>query len=160
MDLKNYDEKGNLQEEFDLDMSLDDVEDLPGFAIFPTGAYLVSIDEIPERKEIDGANGAKQPILEVKLRLEEIVEMSETDVDPDDMPKINDVNTISFQLKNRYGIEAMKKFLLPIGKHLGTPVPKDIIGGMKGLKLAIAAKRTYNKDKDRHYSKIKKVAIV
>jgi hypothetical protein len=159
MDINKFDDKGNLEQEFDLEMNLDDIEDLPGFAVFPSGAYTILVPEMPERKQIDVADGKKQTVVECKMQLLEVMEMTEK-VEEEEMPKINDITTVTWNQQNRFGVDAMVKFLRPIAKHFGTSKPSETFGKMKGTKLLIVVKRTYNKDKDRHYQKIKKVAVL
>lgn len=149
------DDKGKLEKALTLDASLDDIEDLPGFAVFPTGAYVIVIPEAPEVKMI-----GDHPAHEIKLQLEEITEMTEVLKEGEEPPKTGDVCSLAFMMDNKFGAGALKEFLKPISEHLGVKLLGEIYPQLKGMKLLVVLRRTYNKDKDAHYAKVKKVAVI
>jgi hypothetical protein len=138
-----------------LDMSLDDVEDLPGFVVPLSGVYHVVLDNGIEQKEIN-----EHPALQVEMKIVEAAEISETPNDGETIPKAGDVFTLAWLLDNKFGVGTLKQFLVPLGEHLGTRQIGAIVEQSKGLNLMVVVKRVYNKDKDRHYPQLKKVVVV
>lgn len=147
--------KGALDKPLDLDTPLDDIDDLPGFVVFPSGAYSVVLEEGMAQKEIND-----HPALEVPMKLVEVLEISESLKDDESQPQVGDVCTISFMLDNKFGVGKMKEFMAPISKQLGLATPSAVVAQSKGLKLMVIIKRTYDKDKDRHYANFKKIELL
>lgn len=160
-------DKWALENDVELDMSLDDIEDLPGFATFPTGAYLCILHEGILAKMI-GAEGKEQkPIFEIPLKLKEIVEpisVDNLDAEQDDgtqeqPPKPGDICTIGFMRNNKVAVAAFKKFCGPLSARLGTKNIGQIASGCKDMTVTVVLKRTYDLGKDRHYVKVKRIAV-
>lgn len=149
-------DKGELERPIDLDMSLDDIEDVPGFGVFPTGAYIVDLVKGIEQKEINSKRAAV-----VEMTLVEVAELKEDRLDEGEKPPMaGDICTLSFMLGNKFGADGLKKFLLPIAAKLGTNKLSELFHQSKGLRCMIVLRRTYNEDKDQHYAKLKKLAII
>lgn len=147
-----------------LDMSLDDIEDLPSFACFPTGAYMVSLEKGLEHKPIN-----EHPAISVPMTLKEIVELDPNQLEVDEAtqeregpPKTGDIATVAFMLDNEVGAGFFKEFAKPIAKHLGVSSVRDIIEGSKGLELMVILKREKGKKEnaDKRYQRFVKVAVV
>lgn len=151
VDKKDY----ALDNAITLDMSLDDIEDLPGFVTPPTGSYVVTVPEAPSVKEIN-----EEPYLEIKLSIVEVVEITEELAADEKAPIAGDQFSYAFNLTNKVGAGNLKKFLAPIAERLDTTKLDEVAAGMKGMHLVIVNKRTYDEKKDRHYSNAKKVAVV
>jgi len=147
--------KGKLDQPLSLDTPLDDIEDLPGFVVFPTGAYSVVLEEGMNEKEIND-----QPALEVPMKLVEILEMTEVLKEGEAPPMVGDVCTISFMLDNKFGVGKMKEFLSPSAKALNVRTIAEVRDQSKGLALMVVIKRTYDDKKDRHYANFKKVSLL
>lgn len=147
--------KGALEIPLSMDMSLDDIEDLPGFVVFPSGAYQVSLEEGLVKKDIN-----EHPAMECAMKLVETLEMTEPLKENEVAPAVGDVCTISFMLDNKFGVGKFKEFLTPIGTRLGLKNIGEIAAQTKGLQLMVVIKRTYDKDKDRHYANVKKVEVL
>ena len=139
----------------DLNMSLDDIEDLPGFSVFPSGAYRVTLEEGLVQKKI-----GEHPAIEMAMKLEEVLEITEVVKDESEMPKVGDVCSTAYMLDNKTGAGALKETLLPIGEKLGLKAVGDILNNSKGLQLMVIIKRTYDEKKDRHYANVKKVSVL
>lgn len=137
-----------------MDMSLDEIEDLPGFITFPSGAYRVTLKEGFEEKKIN-----EHPAIEMAMTLEEILELTDP-VPEEEQPKIGDVCTSSFMLDNKFGAGNLKEVLRPISAALGVSKLGEIVAGSKGLQLMVVIKRTYDKEKDRHYANVKQVQVL
>lgn len=148
----------------DLDMDLDDIDDLPTFACFPTGAYLVVLEKGIEDKKIN-----EHPAFSVEMTLKEIMELNPENLEKneateeiEEMPKIGSVATVAFMRDNEIGAGFFKEFAKPLAKHLGTSKIRDIIDGSKALELMVVLKRERGKKEnaDKHYQKFVKVAVV
>lgn len=147
------DTKGKIQE-IDLDMSLDDVADLPEFLTPPSGAYVVT-QLSHERKE-----AGDHPAMGVKFKIEEVVEMT-GDLDEDEKPPAAGSEfEMLFMLDNEFGTGTLKLYLNPIKTQSGSTSVRQSLQAGDGMKLLLVISRTYDKKKDRNFSKIKKVAIV
>lgn len=149
-------DKGKLEKPIDLDMSLDDIEDVPGFGVFPTGAYLVDFVKGIEQKEINDKKAAS-----CEMTLVEIGELKEDNLDEGEKPPMpGDICTLSWMLDNKFGADGLKKFCTPLADKLGTKKLSEIFHQSKGLRCLIVVRRTYNEKKDQHYAKLKKLAVV
>lgn len=134
-------------EEIGLDFNLDDIEDLPEFKTFPTGAYRVRLEEGIVRKYLN--DDKKKPIAEVAMTLLEVIELDEKNLQADiheEAPKPGDISTSMYMLNNKFGAGNYKKqFLLPLSGSLGTKVLGEIEAGSKGMTLGIIVKRQPDK---------------
>lgn len=137
-----------------LDATLDDLADLPGFKVPPTGAYALEVMSVLEKEIGDHA------AVEAKFTIREVVEVSEQNVPEDQMPVPGDECNIAFMLDNDTGVGFFKEFLKPLGEKLGTKKNREIMSGAKGMLLMVVLKRTHDKEKDRHYLNLKKVEVI
>lgn len=137
-----------------LDATIDDLPDLPGFKVPPTGAYVVLIMSNLEKKVGD------HPALEAKFKIVEVLEVSEQNVPDDQMPLKDDEFATVFMLDNDTGTGFLKEYLAILAVPLNTKSNREIMEKSKGMALQIAAKRTYDKEKDRHYLNIKKMEVI
>lgn len=158
------DDKFKLEKAFDLDATLDDIEDLPGFGVFPSGAYQIELHEgIIFKKDVGG-----HPAMSVNMKLEQMMELTEGLAEGEKEPQPGDICGTAFMMDNKVGADAFKKFVAPIAERLQTKKLSDLVvdekgagaNKSKGMKLLVILKRTYNKDKDQHYAKLKKVAVL
>lgn len=140
---------------------LDDIEDLPGFANFPTGAYSVTLADGLARKKI-GDHDA----IEMAMTLDEIMELNADALDnhePGEVEKppiVGDICTTAFMLDNKFGVQKLKDAMVEVKKAIGSSKISDLCSMTKGMKLLIIVKRTYDKEKDRFYSNLKKVSVL
>lgn len=135
--------------------TLDDIEDLPGFAVFLSGAYRIELPNGMVRKEVNG----KQAVA-ADMKLLEIMELSEAPVEGETPPKIGDINNILFMTNNKTGAGFYKQFATPISEKLGTRNLNQINEGSRGMQLLVVLKRTYSKEKGKHYSQVVRVAVL
>jgi hypothetical protein len=134
-----------------LDTALDDIASLPEFRTFPPGAYLVVLEDGIEQKEVN-----EHPSLEVKMKLLEIVELDEKNLDArtaEEPPKVDDSCTLLFNLDNEIGAGMLKKFMQPLAKELGYTQVREVVENSRGLKLLVILGRSYDKEKDRFYQR-------
>lgn len=154
------DNKGHIESLGD-DAVLDDIDDLPGFATFPTGAYSVTLADGFQRKKIN-----EHDALEMAMTLNEILELTPESLDnhedgeEEKPPMIGDICTASFMLDNKFGVQKLKDAIPEIKKVIGSSKISDLCSMTKGMKLMVIVKRTFDKDKDRFYSNIKKVSVL
>lgn len=137
-----------------LDATLDDMPDLPGFKIPPTGAYAVNVVSVLEKKI------GEHPAIEAKFRIVEVMEVSETGVKDDEMPVKDDEFSTAFMLDNDTGVGFLKGFLKPIGESLGLTKTREIMEQAKNMSLAIVIKRTHKKETDTYYCNLKRVEVL
>jgi hypothetical protein len=137
---------------FDDDGSLDDITDLPSWTPLPTGAYLMTITDGLERKEIN-----KHPAFTVNLELKEIAELKSENLDEgEEPPKPGDSTGLAFLMDNEIGAGVFKQFAGPIAAHIGSSRFSDLRVKSKGLNILVALKRVAGKgDKaDTNYNRI------
>lgn len=135
-----------------LDMTLDDLEDLPTFAPYPAGAHRVLVSM--ELKTIND----KQSV-EVGLKLLEHIELAEPA--KDEAMKEGAETSILCGLSNEYGRGELKKLATPIGIALGTSNIRDVIEQCKDLECIVVTWKQQDKnDKSVYRTKIKELAVV
>lgn len=137
-----------------LDATLDDMPDLPGFKIPPTGAYAVMVVSVLEKKI------GEHPAVEAKFRIVEVMEISETGVKDDELPVKDDEFSTAFMLDNDTGVGFLKAFLKPLGESLGLNKNREIMEGAKNMSLAIVIKRTHKKETDTYYCNLKRIEVL
>lgn len=143
-----------------LDMSLDSIEDLPQFVTPPTGAYVAKLDKGIIAKDIPTSGGA-QPVFEFPFTLSAIAELDPKNLDEgEEPPKPGDVFSFAFQRDNAFGMGLFKQVATPIAKQLGVSQIGALLEGSKGMECVLIITRTFNKDKQKHYSQIKKLSVV
>jgi hypothetical protein len=138
-----------------LDGTLDDLADLPGFKVPPTGGYAVSIVSNTVKTV-----GTHVNTVEAKFKIKEVLEISEQGVDEKDMPLAGDEFAVLFMTDNETGAGFLKEYLKVIGPAVGSQKTKEILELSKGLDLVVVTKRTYNKDADRHNVNLKKITVL
>lgn len=157
------DDKGAIEALGD-DAVLDDIEDLPGFASFPTGAYSITLAEGLARKKIN-----EHDAIEMAMTLDEVMELTPENLDANKLqevegdekpPMIGDICTTSFMIDNKFGVQKLKDASADIVKCIGSSKISDLCSQTKGMKLLVVGKRTYDKAKDRFYFNLKKVQVL
>lgn len=134
-----------------LDATLDDLEDLPEFEVYPAGAHRVSVST--SMKEVGGKSA-----VEMRFKYLECLELSNSDDIP---PKEKDECSVLFMLDNEFGRGAMKKALTPIGAALGTRTIREVIEQCKDVECAIVTSiRKDKNDPDKKYLNLKELAVV
>lgn len=135
---------GVLSKPFDPDASLDDIEDLADFAVFPSGAIIVSMDDW-ERKDIGTHPGA----FVFHLTFKSALEWTETlDGVTEKYPETGAKMDVNFMTDNETGPKFLKKFLQAARTKFGTNTTTETSNAMKGCEMAIVGLRTPAIDKD------------
>lgn len=154
--------KGSINA-IDLDASLDDIADLPAFTAFPTGAYLINLQNGLEPKKI-----GDHPAIQAAMTLKEIIELHEDNLDDgEEPPKVGDVATQPFMMDNEFGAGNFKFFSTPIAVNIiGDKRAKirSIIEQSKGIDMLIVVKRRRGKagteSEDKNFMTLMKVDTV
>lgn len=133
-----------------LDGTLDDIEDLPQFLAFPSGAYIVTLVDGLLEKVI-----ANHPAVDMKVRCDEVKELSQ----PGDAalaPKVGDQGNMAFMLDNETGRGFLKMVLNPIGEKLGIKGNREILAASKGIQALLVVKKVHDAAKQRDYMNLVK----
>lgn len=144
-----------------LDMSLDDIDDLPQYLQPPTGSYIMVLEDGIVEKEIQQEGKESIPVFEAALKIKIVGEIDKSSLDEDEeMPKPGDTFTMTFNRTNQFGMGNFKEFLKPIAKKLGQTNIGVIMGASKGLEVAVIIARTFNKKRQQNYSRVKKLEVL
>lgn len=150
----------NKIDEVTLDMSIDDIEDLPSFLQPPTGAYILVLNEGIVEKTLETADKEDSDIFELAFTIKEILEFDKADLDEgEDPPKVGDTYTVSFQRTNKFGMGYFKEVVKPIADRIGSKQLGNIIGASKGMEFMALLTRTFNKAKKKDYTRIRKIEL-
>jgi len=134
-----------------LDTKLDDLADLPAFAVFPRGTH--SVKASFEMKEINA-----KAAVELSFTMVETLELS----DPQDAkPNGGDVSNTMFMLGNEYGVGNLKKCAKPFQEALQLETIRDVIEQVKDVECVITTSlRADKKDKEKFYLEVKDITII
>ena len=147
--------KGQINEISD-DFLLDDIDDLPGFVVLPTGAYTVRLDKGIEEKTINDAN-----YYDVQMTLVEVLDLDAKHLDEGEVaPKAGDLAGMLFARANEYGMGNFKLFVKDIAAKFDCKSVGQVREAAKGLEMAIVVKRVYDAKKERHNMKMIKAAVI
>ena len=133
-----------------LDISLDDLADLPEFLVFPAGAHRCTVNF--ETKKI-----GEHPAVEVKLTLLEVMELSNASDTP---PETGAESSCAYMLDNEFGQGNFKKLMTPLGQHFGVNKLSEIVEAAKGMEAVVVTKQRKNKDKTQTYLDIVSITPV
>jgi len=124
-----------------LDISLDDIADLPEFKVFPAGAHRCTMKL--EKKQI-----GTHPAWELKLTAIETVELA----DPAETPLVTGTeSSVAFMMDNEFGAGNLKKVITPIAQHFGIGKMGELAEASNGTEVLAVTKQRQNKDKTATY---------
>jgi len=133
-----------------LDISLDDIADLPEFKVFPAGAHRCTISF--EQKQI-----GVHPAVELKLVAVETVELT----DPSETPLVAGTeSSIAYMLDNEFGAGKLKQIVKPLAEHFGISNVGKILQEAKGLEVLVVTKTRQNKEKTATYLEITSLQVL
>lgn len=133
-----------------LDASIDDLADLPEFAIFPAGLLRVVVNF--ESKTVNN-----HPSIEMKMKLVETVELANPAAD---QPlKEGTEASVLFMLDNEFGQGQAKAILSTFAQACGTNNMRDTMEAANGMEVQVVSKPRQNKDKTQSYTGVTKVII-
>lgn len=133
-----------------LDISLDDIADLPEFKVFPAGAHRCTM--ALEKKEIN-----KHPAWELKLVAIETVELA----DPAEVPlEQGTESSVAFMMDNEFGAGNLKRVITPIAQHFGVSKLGELAEASKGAEVLAVTKTRQNKEKSQTYLEIVSLQVL
>lgn len=136
-----------------LDGTLDDIEDLPQFLAFPSGAYIIHVPDGLVEKQI-----GTHPALDMKVICKEIKELS--NAEDSALVKVGDQGNIAFMLDNETGRGFAKIVLKAIGEKTGTKNNREIIANSKGIDALLVCKKTRDDKKQRDYMNLVQFVVL
>ena len=135
-----------------LDMTLDDLEDLPTFEPYPAGAHRVSLS-----MELKTVNDKKS--VEVELKLIETLELAEPLKGGEKAPVEGAETSILCGLSNKWGRGEFKSIATPIGAALGIASNREIIEQAKNIDCVVITWVQTSKKDGVSRTKIKEVIM-
>lgn len=137
-----------------LNGSLDDIEDLPGFNVFPSGAYHVLLAKGLVQKGI-----GEHPAVELEMTCAEVIELADP-TQADQAPKVGDTCSTAFMLDNEIGRGKLKEVFKAIAAKTGSTSNAANMQAAAGLTCKVVIKKTHDADKDRDYCNLISFAVV
>lgn len=135
-----------------LDMTLDELEDLPEFKPYPAGVHKVLVSL--EQKEVGG-----HPSVEVACKMIETVELANPTTDQ--APAAGSEASMLCMLDNEFGRGALKAVATPIGVAMGVGVIREVIEQANDIECIIVSSiRPKKDDPDTVYLNIKELEVV
>lgn len=139
-----------------LNGSLDDIEDLPAFAVFRSGAYVVNFPDGLVNKKIKSKDKEK-PAVELKCICKEVKELSHPE-EADKAPKAGDQGQFLFIVDNETGRGFLKMVLKAYGEKLGTKDVAQIKAAVKGTDALVVVKWSEDKSAGKEYMNLSRIA--
>ena len=133
-----------------LDVSLDDIADLPEFLVFPAGGHRVTINF--EAKKIN-----EHPAVEVTLKLLETLELSDPSETP---PEVGAESSVAYMMDNEFGQGNFKKLLAPLCAHHGINNVAQVVAASQGMEVLVVTKKRQNKEKTQTYLDIQSLTVL
>lgn len=133
-----------------LDVSLDDIADLPEFLVLPAGAYRATINF--EAKKIN-----EHPAVEAKLKVLEVLELAAPDATP---PESGAESSVAYMMDNEFGQGNFKKLVKPLCEHHGLTNLSQVIAASQGMEVVVVTKQRQNKEKTATYLDIVSLQVV
>lgn len=124
-----------------MDMSLDDIGDVPNFDKWPTGAYLIGLEDGIVEKTLNDTNYLSAEFTLMGEPQEIRLHGSQT------VPKMGDKMDNLFDMSNPYGAANYKKLAGPIQQATGAKTIREINENSKGLLLLVVVSSAFNKKK-------------
>lgn len=142
-----------------LDSTLDDIEALPSFGMFCTGAYKVLLPEGITEKQINEGH-----YFDVQMKL--VASPGPGEYDPTSLefgesaPKEGDMCNFLFDRQHKAGQSRFAEFCAPIAAKFGTKTVRDAITASRGIQMLVVIKREKNKDSGKTFGNIKHCAVI
>lgn len=134
-----------------LDLTLDDLADLPEFKPFSAGVHQVLATM--DTKEVGG-----KPCVELSFKLIETAEKANPQ-DPDS--NAGDTASTLFMLDNEFGLGNLKNCATPIAVALGCSSIRDVVEQCKDVEcLIVTSIRVDKNDPDKKYMQVKELNVV
>lgn len=138
------------------DMSIDTIDDMPGFEAVPAGAYRFALNEGILSDELpDG-----RPIFRMPATIMEIVGIVDDTITEAEQPKIGSEVGFMFMRTTKFGAANYKAVAKVISAVVGSKVVSEINEQSKGIELIILLKKTQDKkDKSKFFNNIVDVQL-
>jgi hypothetical protein len=139
-----------------LDMSIDDIEDLPGFECPQNGVYVLKFSTAVKVVKM---KSGEQDCVEANFEVLECLEQNDPEVDS---TKIGTKFSMLFQLGNNVAISKMKELLIPFAEHFNErDLQKLVVDVLKSDTVITASvKRRQDKDdEDKFYPMLSNVVV-
>lgn len=137
------------------DFLLDDIEDLPSYSVFPSGAYVIRLEKGIEDKEIND-----KKYYETQLTMVSVVELSEKLDATEAPPKPGDIGSMLFDRTNKLGMGSFKEFVKDIAIKSKARTIAEVKAAAKGMELMIVVRRVPSKKEEGRYNMRIKTAMV
>lgn len=132
-----------------LDSTIDDLADLPEFAIFPNGVHKVVVKW--ESKEVN-----KHPCIELKMIAVETMELANAA----DIPLVAGTeSSVLFMLDNEFGQGKIKALMQTFAGACGTKSIRETMEASNGMEVQVVTKMRQNKEKTQWYTDVTKIII-
>jgi len=132
-----------------LSASIDDLADMPEFAVLPNGVHRVRIKF--ETKEVN-----KHPCVELKMVVIETIELSET---TDAAPAAGTEAGCLYMMDNDLGQGQFKEIIKPLAVHLNEGNIGKVIELAKDMEVTVVTKKRQNKDKTQTYNSVTNLMV-
>lgn len=139
----------NLDLDSILDSSIDDLADLPEFAVFPNGVHRVIINF--EKKTVNN-----HPSVEMKMKALETVELANAGDTP---LEAGTESSVLFMLDNEFGQGSFKSIMKVLAEATGTSKLSEAMEAAQGMEVQVVCKVRQNKDKTQSYTSVTKVIV-
>lgn len=142
-----------------LDVTLDDLEDLPTFTPFPVGSHRVMATF--ESKDMGG-----KLAIELSFTMIETLEYAVEPVEGEDgkligATKEGDTSNTLFFMANEFGSGNFKKCAKPFAAAMGFTTTREIVENVKQVEcVIITALKQDKRDPEKFYLDVKEIAVV
>ena len=134
-----------------LDLTLDDLDDLPSFEPYPAGAHKLLATFEPKKI------GEKDAI-ELSFKYVELLELANPE---DKTPKEGDTCNTMFLIGNEFGLGNLKKCATPFADMVGSNNLRAIIDGVKDVECAVVTSiRVDKNDASKRYLQVKEIVVM
>jgi len=139
----------NLDLDSILDSSIDDLADLPEFAVFPNGVHRVVINF--EKKTVNN-----HPSVEMKMKALETVELAnagDTPLEP------GTESSVLYMLDNEFGQGSFKAIMKTLAEATGSTKLSEAMEAAQGMEVQVVCKVRQNKEKTQSYTSVTKIIV-
>lgn len=132
-----------------LDGSIDDIADLPEFAVYPAGAHRVIVNF--QEKEVNGKSA-----VEMKMALVQTIEQT----DPTAQALEPGAETsVLYSLDNEFGQGKFKAVIKVLAAHHNTTSARATMEASNGMEVVVLTKVRANKEKTQNYTDVVELTV-
>lgn len=146
------------QKDFMLDdsMSIDDIEDMPGFECPPSGQYKFALNEgiLSESLPDD------RPVFKMPATIVEVQAIVDDTIAESDWPKVGDEVGFLFMRNSKLGAANYKAVAKVLSEVVQSKIVSEINESCKGVEIVVLLnKKQSKKDKDKYFPTIVDVSL-